>query len=129
MKKYSRITKMIVGLAVGASSVLAMGTATPASAASSVAVGGTARCGVGFAAASVTIRLDSGGQVTVGTSNLPWQRGRFDMRFGWMPQQGTGYTAWVNCTMYTSRSGSGSWRGYLKPDWRNTTGTLNFAVS
>ena len=128
MKKYSRITKLVASLVVAASSVVAMGSFTPASAGSTVTVSGTAKCGIGFSAASVTIRLDSGGQVTVGTSGLPWQIGRFEMKFGWMPQQGTGYTGWVSCRPGTSFSGGGSWRGYLKPDWRNNTAAINYTA-
>lgn len=95
-----------------------------------VSVGGFATCpGVAYRgsvpAKSVTIRLDTGAQVTVGTSSLPWKFGRFDMSFSWIPSQGTGYTGTVTCPLGTPSKG-GSWRGFLKPDWRNTTGTITY---
>lgn len=114
------------GLAM--SLLVAMGSFSPASAGSTVSVGGYARCATLYGtirAQSVTIRLDTGETRTVGTGMAPWNYARFDMNFSWMPKTGTGYTGSVSCPL---GSRGGSWRGSLKPDWRNTTGTINYTA-
>lgn len=128
----SRLIRVTMAIMMTVISVVALGWSTPASASSTVSVGGFALCpgllGRGTVGArTVTIRLDSGGQQSVGTA--VFNKGRFDMKFSSMPRNGTGYTGWVTCPLGTQLGGqSRSWRGFLKPDWRNTTGTISFTA-
>lgn len=100
-----------------------------AHAGSTVNVGGFATCawvGSGLAAQKVTITLDSGGSSTVGTSGLQWQNGLYRMSFPSMPRGGTGATVTVTCSSFALHPGAHSFRTFLKPDWRNTTGDTTF---
>lgn len=113
-----------------ATAALAFGMApSSASASSTVNVGGYATCawlGSGLAASKVTISLDSGGTQSVGTSSAPWSNGLYRMSFPWMPSGGTWATATVTCSSFSFHPGNQSYRIWLKPDWRNTTGDHSF---
>jgi hypothetical protein len=123
-----KITRALA--ATAAAAIIGAGVApSMASASSTVNVGGYATCSspIGsLAARSVSIALDSGGYSSVGTSSLPWSNGLYRMTFGYMPSGGTWATAYVNCSSFAWHPGSHSFRIWLKPDWRNTTGDHSF---
>lgn len=123
-KRFRRIA--VAGALAG---TLAAVAPAAAHAGSTVNVGGFATCawvGSGLAAQRVTITLDSGGSSTVGTSALPWQNGLYRMTFPSMPRGGTGATVTVTCSQVALHPGAHSFRVFLKPDWRNTTGDTTF---
>lgn len=118
------------GVVVGASALGLVATqSSPAGAASTVNVGGTATCQmVGLkpiAASSVTISA-AGRSARVGTSGLPWKYGRYDLSLPYLPNSGTWGTMTVNCPKGSYHAGNHTKNVWLKPDWRNTTGDTSW---
>ena len=108
---------------------LAATQAAPASAGSTVNVGGTATCAMfglsPIQASSVTISAN-GHSRAVGTSGLPWKKGRYDLTLPSLPSKGTWGTMTVKCPRGSAHPGTHSKGVWLKPDWRNTTGDTSW---
>jgi 4-hydroxybenzoate polyprenyltransferase len=100
--------------------------AAPASAASTVWVGGTATCAwfgtKTLAASRVYVHADSGASNAVGTSGLPYKYGRYDLSLSYIPSGGTWASVTITCPSGSAHPGNHYTRWWLKPDWRNTTG-------
>lgn len=116
-------------LAIGAASVAlltaGLGTTPEAQAGSTVYVGGYATC-ASFAGpvAAKSVSVDYG--TPVGTSALPWRKGRYDTTIAYLPRTGANIRFVVTCPSLTNNPGAQTFYRWLKPDWRNTTGDTNF---
>ncbi len=124
--KFGTKARMLV-CAVAISMPLTALVAQPASAASTVRVHGTARCKSGvsstLAAMKVTIRLDSGGQLSSGTGYF----GDYSVSFGSMPSGGTWASAFVDCPPGSYNTGYQS-RRFIKPGtWNDILWNLSNA--